>query len=721
MAVLVKRPRPTTVTAIALGALALGLGLWWLSEVVDGPESDRDEPSDVEPTYLAADESEPAPAPAPTLEPPKRPAGAKPPPRRGPPEPIVPADAGPSGGDFGGARGRDAPARREKPRERGVVGDFRRGTDIDWRSGAVGQTDATATREVLVPEGTAWIGTPLRWVQGLAGQRGFSTYPALRYEAPRHTRRMHSYFIDRFEVKNHDYLRYLQTTATVIYDTSDHEPRTLVEIAFALILDPPINLDYEDVVAWQLFQANKRVLLDVFKDAVMASEGIVDEEKTFLRLRDRIVPGNVRLTFFDKAPPGTWPSNIYRDKRGGNPVRDISFEEALGFAHFDGRHIPDEFEWEYAARGPKGLDYPWGARADGLEERINGGRVFGRDERPDTVNVTYRPEGASWIGCFNMLGNVSEWTSSFLVPYPDATPGAVPAPGRNLVIRGGSAHDEDPLLLRSAYRGWPKGEPKGGPIPMRRLPWTGFRTARYEAVAFSRTVAMHYFARRGGQMLPELLEPDIYDGWQGIQVEHFRRQFADGRTRPGVKSLVVQPLREVAVRLAGESLHHANTSDKLTTVETLRALSYASPVLVGLFQNDLHLTSTWHFLRAGSNSLRRARCPPGTWYVALFQGRLCLIQPDFGDVFFVTNREAPKSVFNVRAVRSRSGGRTAVPQATLRYNPGKGPVQARFQAQIFQKDKQTWLVNIDLRAGVDEQEAVVVRGWERGMRTERRP
>jgi hypothetical protein len=336
------------------------------------------------------------------------------------------------------------------------------------------------------------------------------------------------------------------------------------------------------------------------------------------------------------------------------------------------------------------------------------------------VPVANLPQGVSWIGCFNMIGNVSEWTSSFLTPYPDA--GELPSPGGRpaLVIRGGSVADEDRLYLRSAYRGWPREDEEGAPRPRQRRPWTGFRTARYEEPGFSRTSAMHYFARRGGRLDPALLDPDIFSAWQGLQFEHFKRQFEDDLTRPGVKALVVQPLQQSAVRPLGASRHQANTSETLIERDMLVELSFAQPVLVGMFHTDLHLTTTWHLVRSDSDTLRRARCPPGSWYVGLFQGRLALIRPDFGDVFFTSNRLAPKAVFNVRGVRQTPREGPGLPQVGLRYTPGTTGLQLSFETEIFHNDTQRWVLNVDLRAGVDPVEAAAVRSWEQGARVKRR-
>lgn len=94
------------------------------------------------------------------------------------------------------------------------------------------------------------------------------------------------------------------------------------------------------------------------------------------------------------------------------PVEAITWFEAQDFCALRGGRLPTEAEWEYAARGPDGLPYPWGDEFD--EERL----VFRDNADFQTAEVISRPEGASWVGAHDMLGNVSQWTSSLYQRYP---------------------------------------------------------------------------------------------------------------------------------------------------------------------------------------------------------------------------------------------------------------------------------------------------------------
>jgi formylglycine-generating enzyme required for sulfatase activity len=134
------------------------------------------------------------------------------------------------------------------------------------------------------------------------------------------------------------------------------------------------------------------------------------------------------------------------------PVEQITWFEARDFCALRGARLPTEAEWEYAARGPDSLAYPWG-NAWNEDNAVWGGNSY------ETAPVGSRPAGRSWVGADDMIGNVWEWTSSLSRPYPYAA-----ADGREADIgtstdvlrevRGGSWDNNNSDSLRAAFRYW---------------------------------------------------------------------------------------------------------------------------------------------------------------------------------------------------------------------------------------------------------------------------
>jgi hypothetical protein len=133
-----------------------------------------------------------------------------------------------------------------------------------------------------------------------------------------------------------------------------------------------------------------------------------------------------------------------------HPVVGVSYYEAEAYAKWAGKRLPTEQEWEKAARGTDGLFYPWGYDFD--EEKCNSKESGVRATTPVTKYVN----GISPYGCYDMAGNVWEWTSS---DYDRDTK----------VLRGGS-WGNGPWYVRSAAR--------VGGRPTHRYAYRGFRCAQ---------------------------------------------------------------------------------------------------------------------------------------------------------------------------------------------------------------------------------------------------
>ena len=125
-----------------------------------------------------------------------------------------------------------------------------------------------------------------------------------------------------------------------------------------------------------------------------------------------------------------------------HPVVHVASEDAEAYAVWSGGALPDEAEWELAARGGlDGADYAWGddPSPDGRANTWHGCFPWlSRGETGTSAVGSFAPNG---YGLHDMIGNVWEWTSSRGSDPPAeracCAPKRVAATARR-VVKGGS-------------------------------------------------------------------------------------------------------------------------------------------------------------------------------------------------------------------------------------------------------------------------------------------
>ncbi|HME46755.1 ergothioneine biosynthesis protein EgtB [Mycobacterium sp.] len=179
------------------------------------------------------------------------------------------------------------------------------------------------------------------------------------------------------------------------------------------------------------------------------------------------------------AAPRFWNADGTRIRFGhveeipaGEPVQHVTYFEAEAYAAWAGARLPTEVEWEKACawdpRTRQRRRFPWGAAEPTAELANLGGAAL----RPAPVGAY--PGGASAYGVEQMLGDVWEWTSSPLRPWPGFTPMIYERysqpffDGDYRVLRGGS-WAVAPEILRPSFRNWDH--------PIRRQTFAGVRLA----------------------------------------------------------------------------------------------------------------------------------------------------------------------------------------------------------------------------------------------------
>jgi len=152
------------------------------------------------------------------------------------------------------------------------------------------------------------------------------------------------------------------------------------------------------------------------------------------------------------------------------PVCHVSYHEAAAFARWAAKRLPTDAEWEIAAGWDGGTvrRFPWGDDD-----------ATSRDANVDQLSFDTAPVGAytrnvSPMGCYGMIGDVWEWTSSDFTGYPGFqsfpySEYSEPFFGSEYkVLRGGSWATR-PGAIRNTFRNWD--------YPIRRQIFSGFRCA----------------------------------------------------------------------------------------------------------------------------------------------------------------------------------------------------------------------------------------------------
>jgi sulfatase modifying factor 1 len=130
------------------------------------------------------------------------------------------------------------------------------------------------------------------------------------------------------------------------------------------------------------------------------------------------------------------------------PVVEVTYNDAMAYAHWKGRDLPSEEEWEWAARGADPAAHP---DHEQPKDANTWQGVFPVVNSGEDGFVGLAPSGCyapNRLGLYDMIGNVWEWTKSAFTPDhndtagyalpPDAAPQPVSTGTVSYTIKGGS-------------------------------------------------------------------------------------------------------------------------------------------------------------------------------------------------------------------------------------------------------------------------------------------
>jgi len=134
-----------------------------------------------------------------------------------------------------------------------------------------------------------------------------------------------------------------------------------------------------------------------------------------------------------------WKNGAFPEGWDNRPVTWVALEDARACAKWAGKRLPHEWEWQLAAEGTDGRNFPWGNFWLPANVPV---ADTGRTMRgPDPVDA--HPAGASPYGVMDMAGNVWQWTDEYTDDHTRAG-----------IVRGGEYYEPQGSIwyFPEAYR-----------------------------------------------------------------------------------------------------------------------------------------------------------------------------------------------------------------------------------------------------------------------------
>lgn len=651
-------PPPTITKPIALATAGiaatavLGVFLFGSAGSASAPAEPAPAPVVVETPSIPP--TPPTPEPEPVVTPPT-PAPIERPPDPLPPEAEAPPDA-------------DAPPTPVPPPTQAPAATrLRRTAIVPPREGQGSVMASDVSRlipagMVRVPGGEALIGSTPAQLASLMRGRAEDITDVLAYEGPARRVPVRTFFIDRTEVTNAQYWHFLRRSARVVRIVKAGRPVSIDMIAAAMQGLGETERASPDWRGWrQLYTAHRHAIWTALGDRlatlqVVQEDGSIDADATAAAIRHEPLPVGLRLEGYRRHIPDDWPSTQPAPADLDKPVRFVSWRDASAFAEWAGKRLPTEVEWEYAARGPTGSQYPWGDAAPRTADESRARGCFGALHldpvtfRPAVQAVQHAPQGISWCGAYGMVGNVSEWTSSWFQAYPghdDSANRYRRWTGEHVrVIRGANTATTESVLLRSSARHF-----LGAPYPENRFPLVGFRCVWDAEAGANRAGPAMARVARGGHLAADRLAPERLAGAVTHGFARARDDQSAGVHVHGPSSAVVaMPLQRI-LHPGHPSWQRAGPYRTSAGLARLSAKGVGERIVLGALHTDVPLRA-----RAGEPA-----APAGSYLLVYWNRRLCLMTPSLE----LVTRLGSGAVVEVRRLASDA----VVPPALVTVDP----------------------------------------------------
>jgi formylglycine-generating enzyme required for sulfatase activity len=270
------------------------------------------------------------------------------------------------------------------------------------------QTVIKNTAMVVVEAGKFIRGSNKEDIEGLQARYGFAS-PLYLDERPQSEVDLDTYWMDVYEVNNKSYKAYMLSTDRMM-------PFSWVNNGYAL---------REQKLQLMQVKRLRKIALNYFRLDVDTT--VMDKPALIKAMRE------------------------HQKKLDKLPATGVNWFDAKKFCLWRSARLPSEAEWEKAARGTEGLEYPWGNEWDPAVTNTGDDGAWEDGMAP----VGSYEKNKSIYDIYDLSGNAWEWVDDWYQPYPGSKHKSEAFGESNRVIRGGGGgvgHYAISYFFRSATR-----------------------------------------------------------------------------------------------------------------------------------------------------------------------------------------------------------------------------------------------------------------------------